>query len=221
VAPDLWVTERPFRVLGFLDIGTRMTVVRVPGGGLVLHSPVEADTETRKAVDALGEVRAIVCPNRLHHLFAAPWKSAYPRARLLGAPGLAAKRRDLAFDGVLGDEPDPSWQGALESIWVRGMPGIEEVALLHGPSRTLLLADLAFHPTPASSAGLRRWCRLTRVRDGFGPNAVVRLLIRDRRALRASLERVLAWDFDRVTVTHGDVLETGGREAFRRGWAWL
>jgi len=59
------------------------------------------------------------------------------------------------------------------------------------------------------------------VRDGFGPNAVVRMTIRDRAALRASMDRILAWDFDRVTVTHGEVLESGGREALARAYAWL
>jgi hypothetical protein len=45
--------------------------------------------------------------------------------------------------------------------------------------------------------------------------------VRDRRATREALDRVLAWDFDRVTVTHGEVLESGGHEALRRAWAWL
>jgi hypothetical protein len=45
--------------------------------------------------------------------------------------------------------------------------------------------------------------------------------IRDRRAARESLERILGWDFDRVVVAHGDVLERGGREALRQGYAWL
>lgn len=221
LSDDVWVAERPFRVVRGLDIGTRMTVVRVPGGGVVLHSPVEADEATRKAVEAIGPVRAIACPNQVHHLFAGGWKLAYPEARLLAAPGLPAKRRDLAFDGLLGDDPDPAWGDALVTIHVRGIPLMQEVAFLHPASRTLLLTDLAFHPTPASPRGLRRWTRISRVQHGFGPNAVVRLAIRDRAALRRSLDRVLAWDFDRVTVTHGEVLETGGRAALRRAWEWL
>jgi hypothetical protein len=101
------------------------------------------------------------------------------------------------------------------------MPVLEEVVFLHRPSRTLLLTDLAFHPTEASRPGLRFWCRINRVQHGFGPTLMLRLFVRDRAALRASLDRVLAWDFDRVSVTHGEVLETGGREALRRAWAWL
>ena len=45
--------------------------------------------------------------------------------------------------------------------------------------------------------------------------------MKDRRALRASLDKILAWDFDRVTVAHGDILETGGHKAVQRGFAWL
>ena len=94
---------------------------------------------------------------------------------------------------------------------------MNEVAFYHPASRTLLLTDLAFHPTPTSSRGLRFWCLLTRT-GPFGPNQVVRFTVRDRAAVRASLDRILAWDFDRVTVTHGEVLESGGKDAFRRGW---
>jgi hypothetical protein len=221
LAPDLWVAARPFRVLGFLDIGTRMTVIRLPDGGLLLHSPVEADAATRAAVEALGPVRWIAAPNRFHHLFAGAWRAAHPEARLLGAPGLDAKRRDLAFDGVLGDAPNPAWGGAIDTLLLQGAPFTNEVAFLHRSTRTLLLTDFAFHPTPASNRGLRIWTTLTTVPDGFGPNAVARLTIRDRKAFRASIDRMLGWDFERVVVTHGEVLEAGGREALRRAYEWL
>jgi hypothetical protein len=36
-----------------------------------------------------------------------------------------------------------------------------------------------------------------------------------------SLDRILSWDFDRVIVGHGELLETGGRSAFRDAYAWL
>ena len=221
LAEDLWVATRPFGVLPGLDIGTRMTVMRLPDGGLVLHSPVAADVATRAAVEAIGPVRAIACPNQVHHLFASGWKQAFPEARLLAAPGLPAKRRDLAFDGLLGDDPDPAWGDALATVHVRGMPLLEEVLFLHRASRTLLVTDLAFHVTPATRPGLRRWAWISRVRGAFGPNAIARFCVRDRHAVRRSLDRVLDWDFDRVVVTHGEVLERGGRAALRRAWEWL
>jgi hypothetical protein len=56
---------------------------------------------------------------------------------------------------------------------------------------------------------------------GFGPTYLERLLVRDRAAARRSLERILAWDFERVVVAHGAVLESGGREALRAAYTWL
>jgi hypothetical protein len=41
------------------------------------------------------------------------------------------------------------------------------------------------------------------------------------RAAKQALERILAWDFDRVVIAHGEVLESGGAEALRAGYAWL
>ena len=55
----------------------------------------------------------------------------------------------------------------------------------------------------------------------FGPHRIVRFAIRDRAAARRSLERILAWDFERVVVSHGEVLETGGKRAVEEGFAFL
>ena len=44
----------------------------------------------------------------------------------------------------------------------------------------------------------------------FGPSKLDPLLIRDRAAARTSMEKILAFDFDRVVVAHGDVVESVG-----------
>jgi hypothetical protein len=46
-------------------------------------------------------------------------------------------------------------------------------------------------------------------------------MISDHVAARASVEQILQWDFDRVIVSHGDVLESGGRERVRGAFAYL
>ena len=37
----------------------------------------------------------------------------------------------------------------------------------------------------------------------LAPTLLLKSLVKDRAALRASLETVLGWDFDRVVVCHG------------------
>ena len=220
LAPDLWAATRPLP-LPVGDIGTRMTVIRLPDGRLLLHSPVRLDPETKQALDAIGPVRWVVAPSKVHHFFVGEYARAYPAARLLAAPGLPEKRNDLHFHGVLGDGPPAEWEGAVELHLFRGAPYINEVVFFHAPSRTLILTDLAFNMVRAPRGRARVFCWVVGASGRFGPHRMVRLTIRDRRAARASLQQILSWDFDRVIVTHGDVLESGGKRRVAEAFAFL
>lgn len=220
LAPNLWVAERPLKlVVG--DVGTRMTVVRLAGGGLFLHSPVRLDAETRGALEGIGPVRAVVAPSKVHHFFVGDYVTAYPEARICGAPGLAAKRKDLRFDAVLSDAAPGDWHGEIEQHLFGGATALNEVVFFHAATRTLLLTDLAFNVAADKAAGARLFYWVVGAAGRFGPHRLVRFTIRDRRAARASVDRILRWDFDRVIVTHGDVLESGGHDRFAAAFAFL
>jgi len=220
LAKNLWIAERSQRFYG-LEVGTRMTVIRLADGSLLLHSPVQLDSELRRELDAIGRVRFTVAPNRVHHLYAGEVAKAYPEARLWVGPGLERKRPDLSFVDVLGDDAPAEWRDEVAQVFFRGRPYENEVVFFHRASRTLILCDLAFNFGPRAAAPTRFLMRLLRSYGRFGPSKLDPFLIRDRVAARQSLERILAWDFDRVVVAHGDVLESGGREALRQGYAWL
>ena len=63
--------------------------------------------------------------------------------------------------------------------------------------------------------------RLMGVSQRPGPPLHIRLGFRDKVAARASLERVLSWDFDRILLAHGQVVETGGKAVFRDAYSFL
>jgi hypothetical protein len=220
LAENLWVVERPQAFYG-LPVGTRMTVIRLAGGRLLLHSPVALDAQLRGELDALGRVSFAVAPNRVHHLYAGDVARAYPGARLWVAPGLPRKRPDLVFEAVLGDDAPEPWRGEVEQVFFRGRPYENEVVFFHRASRTLLLCDLAFNFGPRTALPTRLLMKLLRSYGRLGPSTLDPWLIRDRRAARESLERILAWDFDRVVVAHGDVQESGGHRILSEGYAWL
>jgi hypothetical protein len=67
-------------------------------------------------------------------------------------------------------------------------------------------------------AGARLWAGW---REGVRPTRAFRAAIRDRAAARRSIERILAWDFDRIAIGHGEMVESGGREALRDAYGWL
>ena len=220
LAENLWVVDRPQSFYG-LPVGTRMTVMRLADGRLLLHSPVALDPELRAQLDAIGRVGFAVAPNRLHHLYAGDVARAYPGTRLWVAPGLERKRPDLVFEAVLTDEAPTEWRDEVGQVFFRGRPYENEVVFHHRASRTLILCDLAFNFGPQAAMPTRFLMKLLRSYGRLGPSTLDPWLIRDRRAARESLERILAWDFDRIIVAHGDVLERGGHDILRQGYAWL
>lgn len=215
----LWIHEAPLRFVGF-PAGRIMNVVQLGDGGLFVHSPAPLGEPLRAALGALGEVRFVAAPSRLHgHLSMSEYREAYPDAELLAGPGLPKRRKDLEFDAGLGDTPDPRWADVLDQAPFRGNPLLPEIEFLHRPSRTLILADLAMHFGPHSGRGMRIVARSGGMYGRLGPTPFFRATTRRRDAAREDLERILAWDFDRVIPGHGAVWETGGREALRAGWS--
>jgi len=216
LAEDLWVTSQPLRFVG-AEIGCRMTCIRLSSGGLVLHSPIRATPELTAAVHDLGPVAWLVAPNAFHHMFIGEWQECCPDAALLVAPKLLKKRGDLSGATKLSEAPG-EWGDELEVVPIDGFPMVDEYVFFHRPSSTLILTDLAFNFDRDCPFVTRWFIRLCGRLGQLSPTIIERLMIRNKSAFRASLNRVMAWPFDRVVVSHGKVLESGGREALARGY---
>lgn len=225
-APGLWTAvgraddayPKFFRRFNF---STRMTVVKLSNRGLWIHSPIRLDSGLRAELDGIGEVQAVVAPNKAHHLFVGDCREAYPNAKIYAAPGLPAKRKDFRFDGLLADEPRIEWRGDLEQRRIQGMPMLNEVAFFHPSSRTLILTDLIFNVPKGRTWGVPLVSQLMGASGRFGPHRFIRWMIRDQQAARASLGFILRWDFDRIILAHGDVVETGGRQKLRDAFGFI
>jgi len=96
----LWTFHQRLSVLG-AEIGTRMTVVRLRNGGLLVHSPNRLTPEIEQQLASLGEVEHVLAPNLDHYLFVRDFKQRFPKARFYAAPGVAPKLPELRFDGLL------------------------------------------------------------------------------------------------------------------------
>jgi hypothetical protein len=212
-APEVWSVMHTMRFPGGVRLPSRMTVVRLPGGELLLHSPVPPDDELLAEVAHLGPVAHIVAPSLLHHLFVRAWMDRSPGARLWVAPGLAGKRHDLPAHEPLGEQAPEAWRGVIDQLPIRGQPRMNEVAFLHRPSRTLIVSDLVFNVGRPRTLPTELVLRLMGTHGGLASSRLWRSYTRDRAAVRASIERLLAWDFDRVLMGHGDAFGPGARPA--------
>ncbi len=217
---DLWVVDAPFSVAG-LAIGTRMTIIRLADGSLFAHSPSQLSSKLCSELEALGPVKHIVAPNKIHHLFVSDFSTAFPDAKRYAAPGLETKRPQLDFHFVLEPSAPAAWAGQIEQVCVQGARYISEVAFFHRASRSLLLTDLAFNIQHTDSVWTKACLKANGAFQRFGPSRMVRALFRDREAARRSLDEILRWDFDRVIVTHGVVLQRGGKRLMRAAFDWL
>ena len=219
--PDaIWTVTEPFSFLG-IPVGARMTVVRLASGELWVHSPVGTDHALRRELDALGPVRHVVVPSRFHYLCAAEFHGHYPDARVYVSPAAAPKLGKLRIAGVLGDEPEPAWAGELEQLGIRGHRFMDEVLFFHPAARTLIVTDLLLS-THADSPWIARLAgRLGGFYERPAPPPELRFTFKDPVAWRECLERVLAWDFERIVVSHGHVISTGGKQVLRRAFRSL
>lgn len=226
VAPDLFIVDstlpRPFGIW----LPVRMTIIRLPDGGLLLHSPTQLTPGLQRALQELGPVKHLVAPDTVHWMFLPDWQRAYPQATSWAAPGLGARwqvrRSGVRFDHELGGQAPPGWDG-IELVVFPGL-GFCEVALFHRPTRTLVLTDTVLNLRPDQvPPGVRPVAQALGIVGSRGkPPVYVRALIRLRRAAaRDAAQRLLALQPERVLFAHGDWFRQDGTAALRDALRWL
>lgn len=227
VTNEFWIYDGPaVSFLGF-PYPTRSAVARLADGRLWVWSPTKLDDDLKAKLDVMGEVAHLVSPNRLHHLFLAEWKAAYPHARLWGPQSTIARHSELPFEPPLENSPPAAWAGTIDQVWFRGSRFLDEIVFFHRPSRTALVTDLIQAFT--SKFLDKHWSWWQRPIAWYGgimaqtPGAPrdLRLSFTDRRTARAARSRVLAWPTERVIIAHGEWCRANGREYLARGLSWL
>ncbi|MBW4542337.1 MAG: DUF4336 domain-containing protein [Myxacorys chilensis ATA2-1-KO14] len=221
---DIWVAEQPFRYFG-LSVGTRMTVIRLANRTLAIISPIQMDDALTRQLDEIGTVSHIIAPNLYHYLFAANCKALYPKATFWAAPGLEFKKPDLAIDQTISkdgnrllNEVEYVVFDGFRTVGLTGFEALNECVFFHAESHSVILTDIAFHfderfPLITQFA--------TRVLGGYktlSPSLLERVATREKERVRRSVEKVLAWNFERVIMAHGSIIETGGKQRFREGY---
>ncbi|MEQ8598310.1 MAG: DUF4336 domain-containing protein [Devosia sp.] len=222
--PNLWVAEGPVveATAGF-HYPTRMTVIKLANGNLVLCSPIALSDDLRAQIEAVGAVQHLVAPNSLHHTFLGDWQRAFPDARVYAPPGLPDTRKDIRFDVNIGDAPIAAWAGEIEHAIMWGNRITTEIVFFHRESRTALFTDLL---QQFPQGWFRGWRALIArldlmLADEPAVPRKFRVAFTDRRAARQSLQAILAWPTERVIMAHGPLIAKDGQAFLRRAFRWL
>ena len=224
IAPNLFELERLLRMPAGPNLPSRTTIVRLSSGRLVVLTPPPAvGAAEAAAITAIGMVDDVVAPNSFHYVHAADFLARFHGSRLLVSPSLPARIPSLPPCNELESSPPERWHGELDLAVLGPVRGISETVFFHHATRTLVLADLAFHMVRFTRALERFAWRASGVPAGFGPSRTARtLLLGDHAIASRFLRRVLEWPFERIVVGHGDVIHDDAAGLFRRAYArWL
>jgi len=90
------------------------------------------------------------------------------------------------------------------------------VAFCHKATRTLIVADLVFNLSTDQNIVAKLFLKLNGIYDRVGCSRFFRAFIKDREAFDRSIDEVLKWDFDRIVLGHGSIVERGGRTVLKQ-----
>jgi len=190
-----------------------MVIVKLPEGGLWLHSPVPIDNGLLNEINSLGDVEHLVAPSCFHHVNAGDAKRNFPKAKLWAAPGLDQKRKDIKFDALINSE-ETGWGDTIEFELVGGMPRINEVVFLHKTSRTLICSDFVFNITHENSFIMKVLWKLAGTYKKFGQSREWRFMVSNVFDNVDSVNRILKWEFERIVMAHGEIINCTNKQLF-------
>ena len=215
VQQGIWEVAEDQRILGS-NLGVRANIIKT-NDGFVIHSPIELRDSLKNEIDSLGSVSGLIAPNLYHHMYVRRYLAAYPDTRLYVLPALLKKRSDLTGAISVEDGVSYPWSEDLDHFTFIGGRWFQELIFFHWRSKTLILTDFAFNIQDTGSRIGNFLLKIDGSLGRFGQTGMERLLIRDRKALRAAYERIMAWDFERISVTHGEQIENNAKEIFTAG----
>ncbi|MDN3681991.1 hypothetical protein QWZ04_16920 [Vibrio tapetis subsp. quintayensis] len=215
----LWYADMPCRHIVGHHL-RRMIVLKLNDGNLVVFSPIELTTQLQIELSELGPIKAIVEPSPNYHDALSDWWLAYSQAYFFATPSLIQKRSDLNFDAALGSDTNPLWKGQLLQTAILGIRKPRKIVFCDVESKTLILADQLVgnqahlpyrQKISASFAGAYREFRLP---------VIERMALENKTQLRASVQEVMTWPFDRMLSSNGLVVEQDAKEAFYEAFWW-
>jgi hypothetical protein len=212
----------PVRAVG-VTFSTRMIVVKLVDGSLWVNSPVSVPPYILERLMALGPVKYLVAPTKMHVWRLVGWHALFPNAELWGPPQIPNAFKWMPFAGILGELPPHGWAYDLDQLVFKGNCFIDEVFFLHRKSRTLIMADfIQNHPVEKDEPLRNALLKFMGVAYPHGGVALdIRLSFINRNLARQSLRRLLSWDFDKLIIAHGVCIERDAKPFVERAFRWL
>lgn len=194
-----WVTGS----LPKMSLTRNMVVARRTDGTLVIHNAIALRADEQQKLEALGAPAHLVVPNGWHRLDAPAYKQRYPELRVFAPDGSRKKVEEkLAVDGTYAEFPADA---AVRLEPLGGLKNIEGAMVVKSSDgSTVVLTDAVFNMDKKTDFFGRLFTSVLGSAPGPRISRLMKLVaVKDKRALRADLERLAALpDLQRLIVAH-------------------
>jgi hypothetical protein len=186
----------------------------------------------------MGALKYLIAPDYEHHIFMTPWSQKYPEAKCIGVEGLDEKKKseDIKFSVIFTkankdvQKIDPEFDAEFDYEYVPGH-GNKELVFNYKRDKTLIEADLMFNlpaieqyskseENPHTGVFSKMFNNLNTANPTWQRRMFWYGIAADRASFNQSVARIDKWDFNKIIPCHGDVIETGGKLAFRNVMRW-
>ncbi len=205
-----------------------MTVIRLKNRELAVISPIRVDRQIVEQLSEIGTIEHIISPNLFHYLFVSDLKALYPSAKVYAVSGLKIKRPEISIDRILGENSE-ALLDELEYLPFEGLktllPGeispLSEYVFFHPESQTLILTDTAFYFDETFPLTTQLVFKLTGGYKKLRPSFLEQIVTREKEKVKESVQKLLQWEFRRVIVAHGSIVDRNAKQQFKQGYEWF
>ena len=204
IGERIWSVPVEFKVFALIQLNGRATIIQLNDGSLWVHPPVKLSADLKAEVDALGEVKHLVAPSLLHHLYLSEWHTAYSQAQVYAPKGLEKKQPRLKIDHYLSRDQSIehfTWSDEIKHIPLRGMSQVREHIFFHQSSQICLLTDLCFFFEEAKGF-TKFYLSFNKVYKRLGIPKIFKMMIKDKTAFNESLRQAAEWDIQGLSLCH-------------------
>ena len=104
-------------------------------------------------------------------------------------------------------------------IFLEGAPAFNECVFFHKASRTLIVTDLLFNfknlPSNLKMLPFKMFGTFNRP----ACSRLLKLFTRDKKLFKKNAARIFEWDFDKIAMAHGEVIESNAKDILKAALA--
>ena len=101
------------------------------------------------------------------------------------------------------------------------MPVLNEAVFFHQKTKTLILTDLLLNLPQPQPFWTKWYLKACKIYGKPGISLAIKLSTKDKKATKASLKVIKKWNFERIILSHGEIIKKKGKDVLERSYRWL